>query len=118
VASTSPAELCAVVGTNLTGSLLGARAAIARMAAQPGGGKLFLVDGNGAWGNATPGNAAYGATKRALTQLKDSLAAEAAGSGAGVHLLSPGMVATDLLTRYADNPRAGDPGPLQQLSFA
>lgn len=33
------------------------------------------------WGNPTPGNAAYGATKRALVQLKDSLAAEVQGSG-------------------------------------
>ena len=47
-------------------------------------------------------------------QLKDSLAAEAtaasAGAGGGrvvgVHLLSPGMVATQLLLRYADNPRS------------
>ena len=59
------------------------------------------------WGNPTPGNAAYGATKRALVQLKDSLAAEVRGSPVGVHMLSPGMVATDLLLRYADTPRSG-----------
>jgi NAD(P)-dependent dehydrogenase (short-subunit alcohol dehydrogenase family) len=47
VASTPPAELTAVVATNLGGALLGARAAIARMTTQPGGGKFFLVDGNG-----------------------------------------------------------------------
>lgn len=34
------------------------------------GGKVFLIDGTGAWGNPTPKNIAYGATKRALTQLK------------------------------------------------
>lgn len=69
------------------------------------------------WGNPTPGNAAYGATKRALPQLKDSLAAEVAaaaaaeGSGGGrvgVHIASPGMVATELLFRYADTPRKGE----------
>lgn len=66
------------------------------------------------WGNPTPGNAAYGATKRALPQLKDSLAAEAAaaeggvGSKVGVHIVSPGMVATELLFRYADTPRKGE----------
>ncbi len=37
---------------------------------QENGGKLFFIDGTGAWGNATPGNVAYGASKRAITQLK------------------------------------------------
>lgn len=67
------------------------------------------------WGNPTPGNAAYGATKRALPQLKDSLAAELAaaassssGGRVGVHIVSPGMVATELLFRYADTPRKGE----------
>ncbi|KAL4431056.1 hypothetical protein ABPG75_006312 [Micractinium tetrahymenae] len=96
-------ELAAIVNANLTGALLAAHAALPRMAA---GGKLFLVDGSGSNGRSTPGNAAYGATKRALVQLKDSLAAEARASGVGVHIFSPGMVATDLLLRYADNPRS------------
>ncbi|PSC73722.1 chlorophyll(ide) b reductase chloroplastic [Micractinium conductrix] len=105
--SSSPAgELAAIVETNLTGALLGARAAIMQMQRQPGGGRVFLVDGNGSWGNATPGNAAYGAAKRGLVQLKDSLVAETAGTGVGVHIISPGMVATDLLMRYADNARS------------
>ena len=49
VATTSQAELASIVDTNLTGALLGARAAISRMMTQPAGGKLFLVDGNGRW---------------------------------------------------------------------
>ena len=40
------------------------------MGEQSTSGRVFLVDGTGAWGNATPGNVAYGATKRALTQLR------------------------------------------------
>ncbi len=47
VSSSAPSDLMAIVGTNLGGALLGARAAIARMATQQAGGKLFLVDGNG-----------------------------------------------------------------------
>ncbi len=43
-------------------------------------------------GRPTAGNAAYGATKRALVQLKDSLAAEARASGVGVHIFSPGVL--------------------------
>jgi hypothetical protein len=130
---------------------------------QPPGGKIFLVDGQGSNGRATPKNAAYGATKAALVQLKvvhpltrcchdlllnraggsdclsaslehvcmppllltsqaagsmaaasedlatasgplcvvrvlqASLAAQVRGSSTSVHLVSPGMVATDLL---------------------
>lgn len=37
---------------------------------QENGGKVFFIDGTGAWGNPTPGNIAYGASKRAITQLK------------------------------------------------
>lgn len=129
-----------IVGANLLGSLLGARAAIRQMLTQPEGGKVrgsasplgsqqlvplsctvsrlfvalcacslrnrtqdhsalwyalplrqvFLMDGSGSRGNPTPGNAAYGATKRALVHLKDTLAAEVASSSVSVHILSPG----------------------------
>lgn len=60
---------------------------------QPPGGKIFLVDGQGSNGRATPKNAAYGATKAALVQLKVGrhltgssvmLAAQPAGSSAGL----------------------------------
>lgn len=40
---------------------------------QPSGGVIFNMDGAGADGNATPRFAAYGATKRSLTQLSKSL---------------------------------------------
>ena len=40
------------------------------MRAQETGGKILFVDGTGAWGNPTPNNVAYGASKRAVTQLK------------------------------------------------
>lgn len=55
------------------GALFGSRAALQAMGRQPGGGRLFLMDGTGARGNPTAGNVAYGATKRALTQLKVAL---------------------------------------------
>ena len=50
--------------------MFGARAALRAMGERSTSGRVFLVDGTGAWGNATPGNVAYGATKRALTQLR------------------------------------------------
>ena len=58
-----------VLDTNVLGSMLGSRAA-ARVMAARGGGKIFLVDGAGSTGGTTANSAAYGASKRALTQLK------------------------------------------------
>lgn len=97
VEHTDPESLATILNTNLLGAMLGAKAALSVMRDQPGGGQVWLVDGNGARGNATPGNAVYGASKRALTQLLKSLAAECRGGQCSVHMLSPGMVATDLL---------------------
>ena len=45
------------------------------MREQETGGKIFFIDGTGAWGNPTPQNVAYGAAKRAITQVKVSLLA-------------------------------------------
>jgi len=87
-----------VVRTNLLGSLLGCRAALRVMLPQRRG-HIFNMDGRGADGKASPGMAAYGATKRAIPQLTETLVKETEGSGVGVHTLSPGMVLTDLLLR-------------------
>ena len=95
-----PAALETVVRTNLLGSLLGCRAALRVMLPQ-GQGNIFNMDGRGADGTATPGMAAYGATKRAIPQLTGTLAKETEGSGVAVHTLSPGMVLTDLLLHNA-----------------
>mmetsp|Transcript_12694 Transcript_12694/g.32035 ORF Transcript_12694/g.32035 Transcript_12694/m.32035 type:complete len:309 (-) Transcript_12694:51-977(-) len=91
-----------VVSTNLMGAMFGCRAAIAVMRGQESGGKVFNMDGRGATGGATVGGAAYGASKRALPQLTQTLAAECKGSGVSVHITSPGMVITDLLVREED----------------
>lgn len=103
-----PGIMQEVVKTNLLGSIYGSRAAMRVMRQQqPPGGKIFLIDGQGSDGRATPKNAAYGCTKAALVQLKESLAAQVRGSGISVHLASPGMVATDLLAVSARSaPRA------------
>jgi len=47
--------------------------AIKLMKSQQDGGHIFLMDGAGADGNATPRFAAYGASKRGLAQLRKSL---------------------------------------------
>ena len=50
---------------------------------QDRGGHIFNMDGAGADGGATPRFAAYGATKRCLSQLGTSLQAELADVGIG-----------------------------------
>lgn len=71
-------------------------------------GHIFNTVGSGVKGGGTPGYACYGATKRGLPQLTDSLVAELEKGVQGyekvetpgeiqVHCLSPGMVFTQLL---------------------
>mmetsp|Transcript_24824 Transcript_24824/g.76665 ORF Transcript_24824/g.76665 Transcript_24824/m.76665 type:complete len:171 (+) Transcript_24824:672-1184(+) len=72
------------------------------------GGHVFNTVGSGVRGGGTPGYVTYGAAKRGLPQMTDSLVAELEGKTQGyafkndkvkVHTLSPGMVFTDLLLK-------------------
>lgn len=108
LAEVDPKELEDIIDTNLLGSLLSTQAAIAVMSQQDTdvSGHIVLMAGAGSNGRPTPGNLAYGASKAALVQLKASLAKELKGTSIAVHLMSPGMVATDLLLQYATNNRS------------
>jgi len=98
-----------VVKVNLIGTLLCTKVAMDIMAEQPGiTGHIFNTVGSGVKGGGTPGYACYGATKRGLPQLTDSLVKELEEGVQGkekvgtagkiqVHNLSPGMVFTKLL---------------------
>ncbi|WP_027343169.1 SDR family oxidoreductase [Hamadaea tsunoensis] len=92
-----PAAIDATVGLNLTGLLHTSAVVLGGMTAQ-GSGALWNMEGFGSNGMRQPGLTVYGATKRAVTYVTDSLAKEVAGTGVTVHHLSPGMVVTDLLT--------------------
>ena len=100
----------AIVNVNLLGSLLCTQAAMQLMAAQSGvNGHIFNTVGSGVKGGGTPGYVVYGATKRGLPQMTESLVAElqegVQGQTTGAktmgkvncHTLSPGMVFTKLL---------------------
>lgn len=99
----------AVVNVNLVGLLLCTKVALDIMSKQAGvTGHIFQTVGSGVKGGGTPGYVAYGATKRGLPQLTDSLVKELTAGVPGydkpevagevcVHTLSPGMVFTDLL---------------------
>lgn len=91
------------------GTLLCTKAAMELMGEQAGvTGHIFNTVGSGVKGGGTPGYACYGATKRGLPQLTDSLVKELDEGVQGyekkktpgtiqVHSLSPGMVFTRLL---------------------
>ena len=98
-----------VVKVNLLGLLYCTKKAMEIMADQSGvEGHIFNTVGSGVKGGGTPGYACYGATKRGLPQLTDSLRKEIDEGVEGydkkvmkgiikVHSLSPGMVFTKLL---------------------
>jgi len=93
-------DLREILETNMLGVMLACKEAVRVMRYQHEDGHIFNMEGAGANGRPTPRFAAYGATKRAITQFNDSLIAELKLlniSNIGVHTLSPGMCVTDLL---------------------
>lgn len=94
-----------IVAANLTGVIYGSQVAVKEMLAQ-GGGYVFNMEGHGSNGRIIPGMTVYGATKSGLTYFTKSLAAETKDTSVKVCLLSPGIVATDLLmVDYQDEPQ-------------
>ena len=90
-------ELAAVIGTNVTGTLLGCRVAIRGMTEQEGGGWLWSMEGLGSDGRKVEGLAPYGTTKAGVRYLNDALFKEQKGTPVRVGAIRPGMVITDML---------------------
>jgi NAD(P)-dependent dehydrogenase (short-subunit alcohol dehydrogenase family) len=96
----TPAQIQALIDTNITGAMFGAKVALAGML-QQGRGAFYNMEGMGSDGRWVEGLTLYGTSKRALNYLTDSLVKEVAGTGVIVGALRPGMVLTDLiLKRY------------------
>jgi NAD(P)-dependent dehydrogenase (short-subunit alcohol dehydrogenase family) len=95
-----------VLDTNLLGAVTGSAVALRGFGAQ-GHGQLWNMEGFGSGGQRATGMAAYGASKRAVTYFTKALLKDVAPP-LQVGLLSPGIVATDLLTGDYD----GDPEAL------
>mmetsp|Transcript_21963 Transcript_21963/g.32730 ORF Transcript_21963/g.32730 Transcript_21963/m.32730 type:complete len:396 (+) Transcript_21963:19-1206(+) len=90
----------ATVDVNLVGTLYGCKRAINVMRDQPRGGHIFNMLGQGQDGAPTANVSVYGCSKRGLEQLNKSLRKElkvADIDNVGIHLMSPGIVKTDLL---------------------
>ncbi len=106
--SRTPEALRAVVDTNLTGALLGTRAALPALRASRGA-VVHVASLGGLV--PMPFEAAYAATKAGIRQLSFSLRAELAGSGVTVSVVSPDSVDTAQLVQELDHDEAS-------LSFA
>ncbi len=92
-----PAAIDATIDLNLRAAMHASAVVLGHMLRQ-GKGALWNMEGFGSNGMVRPGLTTYGATKRGLTYVTDSLAKEVADTPVTVHHLSPGMVVTDLLT--------------------
>jgi NAD(P)-dependent dehydrogenase (short-subunit alcohol dehydrogenase family) len=101
----APADMRAVVETNILGALHGAAVALQGMRSQ-GAGAIYNMEGLGSDGRRIDGLHLYGLTKCGLAYLTDSLADEVRGSGVIVGAIRPGMVMTEMITGQYENRRA------------
>lgn len=88
-------QVDAIVSTNLLGVLNGTAVPMAGMAAS--GGSIWNMEGFGSNGQKATNMSVYGATKRAVTYLTESLVKDTKGGNVRICFLSPGIVKTDLL---------------------
>jgi short-subunit dehydrogenase len=91
-----PAEIEAVVRTNMLGVMYGSYVAFQGMLAQ-GHGQIYNLEGMGSNDNMRPGFTVYGTTKRALRYFTESLVKESGAMPVQVGTLGPGIVVTDFL---------------------
>lgn len=97
-------QMEALVKTNLLGAMFGTHVAYRRMVEQ-GHGQIYMMEGFGSDGRMRKGLTFYGASKSGLDYFTRSWINEMPDdSPVIVGSLSPGMVATDLLTGAYDDP--------------
>lgn len=90
-------EIRDLIDVNLTGSMMGTRAAILFFKTQ-GYGKIFNMEGFGSDGRIMNKLTLYGTSKRAINYFTKSVSREVKGEGIQIGILSPGMVRTDFLS--------------------
>ncbi len=94
-----------VIGTNITGMILGSQTAAKGMLAQ-GHGAIYSMEGLGSNDMIQIKTILYGTSKRALTYFMKGLAKELMGTGVIAGRLSPGMMLTDFITKTPDGSAA------------
>lgn len=85
-----------VIGINLTGTFLAARAVIPSMIGR-GGGAIVTVSSSTGAHDASPGNVAYVASKGGVAMLTKAMAVDHATQGIRVNAIAPGPTATPML---------------------
>ncbi len=105
VADLDASELERLFAVNVTGTMLGCREAVRRMARSRGGpgGAIVNVSSMPAAIGGRPGAAAYAATKAAVDAFTIGIAREVADDGIRVNALRPGMTRTNM-TDYLEDP--------------
>lgn len=91
-----PAEIEAVVNTNLLGLMYGSQIALRGMMKQ-GFGQIYNLLGHGSDDRKRIGLSVYGTTKRAVRYFTEALIEETEGTPVQIGFLSPGIVITDFL---------------------
>lgn len=91
---TTPAEIEAIVATNLTATMIASRLLVPYFIEQ-GGGVLINVSGRGGRGDTAAYTSAYAATKAGVMVFTKSLAAEYRNEPVSILVFMPGMVDTD-----------------------
>lgn len=99
-----PSEINSVIDTNIRGTILGSRVALAGMK-QQGFGSLYNMEGLGSDGRIVAGTSIYGTSKSAVRYFTRSLIKEYQNTPLTVGSISPGMVVTDMILK----PLEGEP---------
>lgn len=90
-------EIQNIILTNLLGTCVSCNIAYDIMSKQNTGGAIFNLAGAGSDGRAIENYAVYGATKSGIVQFSKTLQKEWKTSSVDMHIISPGMMLTDLL---------------------
>lgn len=101
-AELEPEEWARVLDVNLTGTFVGARAALRAMISQGDGGAIVITSSVIAI-RTEPGSAAYAASKAGLLGMTRALAVEGASDGVRVNAVLPGAIDTPMARSAADN---------------
>jgi 3-oxoacyl-[acyl-carrier protein] reductase len=98
-------DLDRILTVNLKGALYGSQEA-GRIMREQGHGSIVTI-ASGAIDIPTPGLAAYGLSKAAVTHMSRTLAAELGPSGVRVNVVAPGIVETAITERHYSTPDGG-----------